>query len=121
MKRLLPLILFLSLLCLPAHATTLHITTVSGTASTLVSPSQFCKTLIIQNNGSGDVRLVIDGGTVSGSTDPTASLGIVLAAGTYLTVTYPGNTNFAPPVVRVILKTATTTTIDVVSDDIKTS
>lgn len=122
MKRFLALLLLsLSLLCLPAHATIIHITTVGATASTIVTPSQFCKTLIIQNNGSGDVRLAIDGGTVSGLTDPTASTGVKLAAGTFVMITFPGNTNYAPPVIRAILTSGTTTTIDAATDDGKSS
>lgn len=122
MKRLIALLLlFLSLLCPPAHATIIHITNVGATAGTIVTPSQFCKTLIIQNNGSGDIRVAIDGGTVAGLTDPTASTGAIIAAGTYITVTYPGNTNYAQPPIRAILKTATTTIIDIVTDDGKSS
>lgn len=122
MKRLIPLLLvFLSLLCLPAHATIIQVTTVGASASTIVTPSQFCKTLIIQNNGSGDVRYCIDGGTVTGLTDPTASRGAILAAGKQVTVTFPGNTNYAPPVIRAILKTGTATTLDIVTDDSKSS
>jgi hypothetical protein len=122
MKRLfLYLAVFLAALVAPVHATIIHLTSVGAAASTIVTPSQYCKTLIIQNNGSGNIRYCIDGGTVAGLTDPTASTGVELAAHTFIIITFPGNTNYAPPVVRAILETATTTTIDIVTDDSKSS
>ncbi len=101
-----------------AHATNKSVTNVSGTVSTILTPSNSCKVIIIQNNGSGDVRLGIDGGTTNtqkSTPDPTATTGYKLAAGTFLIITRPGGTT--TPNIRAILTSATTTTVDIVTDD----
>lgn len=113
MKKILALFLFVALV-----ATSFGLTknvTPTGTASTLVTPSQYIRTLVIQNNGSGDVRIAIDGGTTQGASDPTAAVGQLVKAGTFVIFTYPGN--YKPPVIRVILTSGTSTTISVSTDD----
>lgn len=122
MKRLIALLLFVALaVTFPpsAFATIKSVTSVGAAASTIVTPSTFIRTLVIQNNGSGDVRLGIDGGTVLGVTDPTATTGYLLKAGSQVIFTYPGN--YLPPVIRAILVSGTTTTLAIVSDDTKTT
>lgn len=113
MKKLLSL-LIVALAATPAFALNKNVTP-TGTASTLVTPSQYIRTLVIQNNGSGDVRIAIDGGTTQGVADPTASVGQLVKAGTFVIFTYPGN--YKPPVIRVILTSGTSTTIEVSTDD----
>ncbi len=107
------------MLAVSASATIKSVTSVSSAASTIVTPSGQCKTLIIQNNGSGDVRLGIDGGVPLGLTDPTATTGYLLSHGTQLIITYPGGS--LPPPIRAILVDATTTTIAIVTDDSKST
>lgn len=118
MKKLLSFILFLALVVC-GHATIKSVTTVSATASTIVTPGTNIHTLAIQNNGSGSVRISFDGGTVYGLTDPTASTGYLLPAGQQIIMTYPGDKR--PPVIRAILVSGTTTTLDIVTDDSQSS
>lgn len=98
-------------LVLPASATIKQVTTVSATASTILTPGNNVKTVLIQNNGSGDVRLSIDG-----TNNPTATTGYKLAAGTFLILTYSGS--IRPPNIKAILTSGTTTTLDIVTDDL---
>lgn len=101
-----------------AHATNKEVTNVGATVSTILTPSNTCQIITIQNNGSGDVRLGIDGGITNrqkSTPDPTASSGYLLKAGQYLILTYPGNN--APPQIRAILATGTTTTLSVTTND----
>ena len=107
--------LMLLALTLPASAVIKRVTTVSAVVSTILTPGPNIKTCVIQNNGSGNVRLTIDGGTVTGLTNPTATTGYKLVAGAQLTITYPGDKR--PPVIRAILETATTTTLDIITDE----
>lgn len=110
--------LFLILVPLVAHATNKEVSSVGATVSTILTPSNSCQIITIQNNGSGDVRLGIDGGTTNrqkSTPDPTASSGYLLKAGQYLILTYPGNN--APPQIRAILATGTTTTLSVTTND----
>lgn len=115
MKKLLALFAVLALSVTPAFALSKAVSSVSGTASTILTASQYVRTVMIQNTGSGDVRLGIDGGITQGTADPTATTGILLKAGTYIIFTYPGN--YKPPVVRAILVDATTTTLAISTDD----
>lgn len=102
-------------LALPGYSKILQVTTVGATASTIVTPGPHLHILTIQNNGSGDVRIGIDGGTTNGLVDPTSSTGYLLKAGTQLILTFPGT---QPQLqVRAILVTGTTTVIDIVTDD----
>ncbi len=107
-------VLGLALVC-PAFAIIKQVTTVGATASTIVTPGPNVHTITIQNNGSGNVRLGIDGGTVYGLTDPTATTGYKLVAGAQVIITYPGGSR--PPVIRAILESGTTTTLDIATDD----
>lgn len=116
MKKLISLFLALTLFTLPAFATIKNVTSVGATASTIVTPSSVCRTLTIQNTGSGDVRLGFDGGVPLGLTDPTATTGFLLKAGTYIVITYPGS-GYLPPPVRAILTSGTTTTLAITTDD----
>ncbi len=116
MKKFLSLFVALVLCVLPAHATIKNVTSVSATASTVVTPSSVCRTLTIQNTGSGDVRLGLDGGVPLGLTDPTATTGFLLKAGTFIVLTFPGS-GYLPPPVRAILVSGTTTTIAITTDD----
>lgn len=113
--RLLLLVALAAALITPAQAKIKQVTTVSAAASTLLTPGPNIKTCIIQNNGAGNVRLTVDGGTVTGLADPTATTGYKLPAGGFLVLTYPGDKR--PPIIRAILETATTTIIDIVTDD----
>jgi len=110
---------FLSvILCLCAHATTKQVTNVGATVSTILTPSNQCQVIVIQNNGTGAVRLGIDGGTTNkqkSTPDPTATTGYLLNAGQFLIITRPGTTT--TPNIRAILATGTTTTLDVMTDD----
>ncbi len=114
MKKLLALLIAL-ILAVSCPATIKNVTSVSATASTIVTPSQYIRTLTIQNTGSGDVRLGLDGGVPKGLTDPTATTGFLLKAGTFIVLTFPGN--YLPPPVRAILVSGTTTTIAITTDD----
>jgi len=118
MKKFTALLLFAALLAaFPAQSFALNksVTSVSATASTILTASQYVRTVVIQNTGSGDVRLGLDGGTTQGTPDPTSTTGMLLKAGTFIILTYPGN--YKPPVIRAILTSGTTTTISVVTDD----
>jgi len=99
-----------------------QVTTVGAAASVILTPGTYCKEIWIQNNGSGNVRLSIDGGTSwtdawSGKTGtlPTASTGLRVAAGNYYARTMLGD-KISPPILA-ILETGTTTTLDIVTDD----
>jgi len=111
------LVLMLGLSALPAHAIIKQVTSVSGTVSTILTPGPNVRTVIIQNNGSGNVRLTIDNGSITSpaGTNPTATTGYKLVAGAQLIITYPGDKR--PPIIRAILETATTTTLDICTDD----
>lgn len=101
-----------------AHATNKEVTSVSATVSTIMTYSNTVRIVTIQNNGSGDVRLGIDGGTTNSqrsTPDPTASSGYLLKAGGFLILTYPGT--YAPPKLRAILATGTTTVLSISTDD----
>lgn len=113
MKKILALLLFVALAS-TSFALNKNVTP-TGTAATLVTPSQYIRTLVIQNTGSGDVRIGIDGGTTQGVADPTAAVGQLVKAGTFVIFTYPGN--YKPPVIRVILTSGTSTTVAVSTDD----
>lgn len=98
----------------PARATIKQVTSVGATASVILTPGNNVKTIIIQNNGSGNVRLSFDGTNL-----PTATTGYKLVAGTYIILTYTGTNR--PPNIRAILESGTTTTIDISTDDLTSS
>lgn len=104
-------------LCSPAFATNKSVTTVSAVASTILTPGS--PTIItIQNTGSGDVLLGFDGGTTNrqkSTPDPTATTGYLLTAGSSVTMSIPFGTSV--PQIRAILKTGTTTTLLVTTND----
>lgn len=118
MKNLLRLVLVVFLgaaLALPSFAIIKQVTTVSASASTILTPGPHVRIVTIQNNGSGDVRLGIDGGTTNGLTDPTASTGYLLKASQQIILTFPGTQTQLK--IRAILVTGTTTTLDITTDD----
>jgi hypothetical protein len=119
MKKHLSLLLVFALAVLPCHAVIKQVTNVGASASTIITPGRNVKVLVIQNNGSGDVRLAIDGGTTTNLTDPTASTGYLLKAGTQLILTYPGS--IQAPKIRAILVTGTTTVLDICTDEDRSS
>lgn len=98
----------------PADATVKQVTSVSATASTILTPGNSVKIIVIQNNGSGDVRLSIDG-----TNNPTATTGYLLKAGAQLILTFNGS--LRPPNIKAILTSGTTTTIDLITDDLASS
>ncbi len=113
--------LFIALvLAVSARATNKEVTSVSASVSTILSPSNTCQIITIQNNGSGDVRLGLDGGTTNrqkSTPDPTASSGYLLKANQFLILTYPGTGNSSPPQIRAVLATGTTTTLTLTTND----
>lgn len=110
MKKFLCLLLAGWLLCLPAFALVKQVTTVSATASVVFTPGGSCLWVTIQNNGSGAVRLSFDGQNL-----PTASTGYLLAAGAQVMIAYGGSGQ--KPVIRAILTSGTTTTLDINTSD----
>lgn len=110
-KLIVSLLAFALLLAAPALATIKSVTTVSATASIVVTPGATCLWVTIQNNGSGNVRLSLDGSTL-----PTSSTGYLLVAGAQVTIAYGGSSQ--KPVIRAILTTGTTTTLDIVTPDL---
>lgn len=101
-----------------SHATNKEVTTVSATVSTVLTPSNSCTVIVIQNTGAGNVRLGLDGGTTNrakSTPDPTASTGYKLAAGSFLIITLPPNTG--APNVRAILESGTTTVLTISTND----
>lgn len=110
MKKLVSLFLALALLAMPALALVKQVTTVSATASVIFTPGANCLWVTIQNNGSGAVRLSFDGQNL-----PTASTGYLLAAGAQVMIAYGGSSQ--KPVIRAILVTGTTTTLDINTSD----
>lgn len=110
------LLLFL-LLTVSAFATNKTVTSVSSTASTILTPGS--PTIItIQNTGSGDVRLGLDGGITNrqkSTPDPTASTGYLLTAGSTVTLSCPPGAVL--PQIRAILVDATTTTLAIATND----
>lgn len=110
MKKLITLSFALLLLCVPALALVKQVTSVGATAATIVTPSNGCLWVTIQNNGSGAVRLSFDGSTL-----PTATTGYLLAAGAQVTIAYGGSSQ--KPSIRAILTSGTTTTLDIVTSD----
>lgn len=116
MKKIIILFFGLAFAC-SAFATNKSVTTVSATASTILTPGS-PTVITIQNNGSGDVFIGWDGGTTNrqkSTPDPTSSTGYLLTAGSVATRSYPPGTSI--PQVRAILRTATTTTLLVTTDD----
>lgn len=116
MKRIL-VIFFALALSVSALATNKVVTSVSSTASTVLTPGT--PTIItIQNNGSGDVFLGLDGGITNrqkSTPDPTSSSGYLLVAGASITISCPSGTVLQQ--IRAILKTATTTTLLITTND----
>jgi hypothetical protein len=135
MKNLIRSLIFAAIaVCLPVavHANVWKSTSVSTTAVTICVPSPQCHVVIIQNNGSGAVRLSIDGGTsyvdpVSGKSgnSPTATYGYLLQPGQQLTLSMPpqgagpGNpdSGLHRPIVAIMATGASSTTLDIVTDD----
>ena len=106
-----------------------QVTNVSSTASTILTPCPYTKFISITNNGSGNVRLSIDGGSTytdpidqTSGFDPTASTGFRLVAGAELRIQTapvgPGgiDTGIHKPI-RAVLESGTTTVLDIITDD----
>lgn len=104
MKKLVVILLSLVLVCLPALALQKQVTTVSATSATIFTPGQYCQWVTIANTGSGDVWLSFDGSAATSS-------GFPLVHGTSITVVYGGSNQ--KPVIKAILQTATTTTLNI--------
>ncbi len=107
MKKLLSLILAI-VLCLTAFALQKQVTTVGATSSTIFLPGQFCQWVTIANTGAGDVWLSFDG------SDATAN-GFPLAHATSIVVVYGGSGQ--KPVIKAILQSGTTTTLNINTPD----
>lgn len=95
-------------LFLTAYALQKQVTTVSATSEIVFTPGQFCQWVTIANTGSGDVWLSFDG------TDAT-SAGFPLLHGTSIAVVYAGSNQ--RPVIKAILQTGTTTTLNINTPD----
>ena len=104
-RLILALVLSLGLFSSIAYALTKQVTTVSGTASTIFTPGYNVQWVTIANTGSGAVNLSFDG------TAPTATIGYPLAAGSSICVVYGGSSQKG--VIKAILQTATTTTLNI--------
>lgn len=117
MKRHLIVFALSLMLCASAFATNKSVTSVSATASTILTPGT--PTIItIQNTGSGDVYLGFDGGITNrqkSTPDPTASTGYLLTAGSSVTLSCPPGAVL--PQIRAILATGTTTTLKITTND----
>lgn len=117
------LAIFFAGLVSPAFACIGQVTGVSSTAVVIVVPGTYAKVILIQNNGSGAVRLSIDGGTTytdqqTGKTgaNPTASTGILLPAGSQIMIsTVPSASGIHRPIVAILVSGSTT--LDIVTDD----
>lgn len=110
MKKLLILLLAALLAVLPCQALVKQVTTVGASAVTIFTPGQYCPWVTIQNNGSGNVRLSFDGTNL-----PTATTGYLLPAGAQVMIAYGGSGQ--KPVIRAILTSGTTTTLDINTSD----
>jgi hypothetical protein len=104
------LTLALGLLISPLFALTKQVTTVGATASIIVTPGYQCAWVTIANTGAGAVMLSFDG------TNPTATVGFPLAAGGSICVVFGGSGT--KNVVKAILQTATTTTLNINTPDL---
>lgn len=113
---------------LPASAAIKQVTQLNASGSSvIVIPGSNAKLIIIQNNGSNDVRLSFDGGagTVGSNqkygTNPTPTTGYLLKAGQGITLTMTPYTGITPdptlhkPIVAIMV--TGTTTLDIVTDD----
>ena len=105
-------------------------TLTNGAAATILTPSPFTKLIVIQNNGSGAVRLSFDGGSTfndlvsnTPGTDPTPTTGYLLAAGSVWTsgpmeaLQRNGIDESLSAPIRAILASGTPTTLDILTDE----
>lgn len=100
-----------------------QVTTLTTAVGTIIIPGAACKTIIIQNNGSVNVRLSFDGGStytdhITGKkgTDPTVSTGYKLVNGSQVSIaTAYGDSGLHKPI-RAITETGTAT-LDIVTDE----
>lgn len=109
MKKLLLIFLSVALLCLTAFALQKQVTTVSAVSSTIFLPGQFCQWVTIANTGAGDVWMSFDG------SDATAN-GFPLVHATTICVVYSGSGQ--KPVIKAILQSGTTTTLNINTSDV---
>lgn len=95
--------------------------TLGTTPQLLLRPSFKCNVGFIQNTGSQDARLAIDGGAWNGQTNPTTTKGYLLAAGQQIWLAQLWSRmgfplmGQRPPIIGVAA--ASTTTIEVGTDD----
>lgn len=90
--------------------------TPTGTAQTCVTVGWQCQWVQIQNNGLGAVRITVDGSTVPVAT----TLGSLLNPNKEMTVAYGGSDQGRGPI-KVILETGTSTTLDIMTPDLKST
>lgn len=131
MKTILSLIAILAM-SLPANATIHQVTSLTATGSAvIIQPGSDTKIILIQNNGSNDVRLSFDGGvawSVNGGhgTNPTPTTGYILKGGLVpadrviistgpFTGTTPDPT-LHKPIVAIMV--TSTTTLDIETDGV---
>lgn len=107
MKKLLSFLCAL-LLAVSLFALQKQVTTVGASSATIFSPGQFCQWVTISNTGAGAVWLSFDGSTAT-------SNGFPLAAASGITVVYSGSGQ--KPVIKAILQTGTTTTLNINTSD----
>jgi len=106
-----------------------QVTNVSNVALTVLTPSQYTKMFVIQNNGVGVVRLTFDGGSTYtdgqniNGTDPTLNTGYLLNTNQQIIVTSPLGQSvkdaigFHRPVRGILANVNSTTTLDILTDD----
>lgn len=99
----------------------------NAAAALVVTPSDRTRLLIIQNNGAGNVRLSFDGGSANNQpygnqpagTDPTSTTGYKLATGQQLVINALAGGGGLHYAIYGRLESATTTTLDIITDDMK--
>lgn len=122
------LILFAAVLalgiCDRSQACNAQVTTLTtSAASVIVKPGTYAKVITIQNTGSNNVSVSIDGGTGyvdqqtgQAGSNPTAALGILVPAGQYVTFnSFPSASGLHRWIVAIMV--SGTTTLRISTDD----
>ena len=97
-----------------------QVTTGFTSAGNVLVPGHSCKLITMQNNGTGAWRLSFDGGPGPGflGTDPTQTIGYLLAAGQQISFGLAQFPTFGPKPIRAVFVTASGTQIlDICTDD----